>query len=482
MSTPRYIREYLTAHPDAHRDEVIDRLGYDFEHETVRGPVYDSWGESVMDEHNCLELREELQELLASFKTEDSKAAYEIARLGLNPQQLTEYRTSISSFVTSCLDAYEPKLTDFIVEAVDPEEEVRPAGSLRVQFLDGYGDRLVGTYVRLAPAAANSSPDQPLRMELSREMVIENSEGYESPDMLPSVRHAVQRHLLTHYDQIREEAIAVTEERSSELEAGNEPATAEMPPLHYAVRDAAGDLAARTPDLAALYRESFPDYQLDGNSTLEDVRNTVQQRQVTDELRFTERLVHGHGFSWEAAERVETPNPSEHLFLCNAQGDVVMKVNPETTQAEVDREQAWAKEREPVVAVLAESYRKAGRPEKFVSEFAKRLDEALKSAQIDGKTFSLNVYDRNAPPRMPSQSSSSKARRSARDERAKHFSQSLLGAAASVSERQGHYRNRRQPTGAGVLRNPCWLESEGRTATHLRAPHQTRRGRRKIRR
>lgn len=121
MSTPRYIREYLTAHPDAHRDEVIDRLGYDFEHETVRGPVYDSWGESVMDEHNCLELREELQELLASFKTEDSKAAYEIARLGLNPQQLTEYRTSISSFVTSCLDAYEPKLTDFIVEAVDPE-------------------------------------------------------------------------------------------------------------------------------------------------------------------------------------------------------------------------------------------------------------------------------------------------------------------------------------------------------------------------
>lgn len=123
----------------------------------------------------------------------------------------------------------------------------------------------------------------------------------------------------------------------------------------------------------------------------------MQQRQVTDELRFTERLVHGHGFSWEAAERVETPNPSEHLFLCNAQGDVVMKVNPETTQAEVDREQAWAKEREPVVAVLAESYRKAGRPEKFVSEFAKRLDEALKSAQIDGKTFSLNVYDRNAP-------------------------------------------------------------------------------------
>lgn len=244
MSTPRYIREYLTAHPDAHRDEVIDRLGYDFEHETVRGPVYDSWGESVLDEHNCLELREELQELLASFKTEDSKAAYEIARLGLNPQQLTEYRTSISSFVTSCLDAYEPKLTDFIVEAVDPEEEVRPAGSLRAQFLDGYGDRLVGTYVRLAPAAANSSPDQPLRMELSREMVIENSEGYESPDMLPSVRHAVQRHLLTHYDQIREEAIAVTEERSSELEAGNEPATAEMPPLHYAVRDAAGDLAA----------------------------------------------------------------------------------------------------------------------------------------------------------------------------------------------------------------------------------------------
>ena len=222
MSTPRYISEYLTAHPEAHRDEVIDRLGYDFEHETVRGPVYDSWGESVMDEHNCLELREELQELLASFKTEDSKAAYEIARLGLNPQQLTEYRTSISSFVTSCLDAYEPKLTDFIVEAVDPEEEVRPAGSLRVQFLDGYGDRLVGTYVRLAPAAANSSPDQPLRMELSREMVIENSEGYESPDMLPSVRHAVQRHLLTHYDQIREEAIAVSVHRNSRRETSRQ--------------------------------------------------------------------------------------------------------------------------------------------------------------------------------------------------------------------------------------------------------------------
>lgn len=76
---------------------------------------------------------------------------------------------------------------------------------------------------------------------------------------------------------------------------------------------------------------------------------------------------------------------------------VVMKVNPETTQAEIEREQAWAKEREPVVAVLTESYRKAGRPEKFVSAFAKRLDEALKSAQIDGKTFSLNIYDRNAP-------------------------------------------------------------------------------------
>ena len=396
MSTARYIREYLTVHPNAHRDEVIDRLGYDFERETVRGPVYDSWGESVMDEHNCLELREELQELLASFKTEDSKAAYEIARLGLNPQRLTEYRTSISSFVTSCLDAYEPKLTGFIVEAVDPEEEIHPAGSLRVQFLDGYGDRLVGTYVRLAPAAANSSPDQPLRMELSREMVSEDSEGYESPDMLPSVRRAAQRHLLTHYDEIREAAIAATKERSP-LEAEVEPAAETTPPLHYAVRDAAGELAARTPDLAALYRESFPDSQLDGNSSLEDVRNTVQQRQVTDELRFTERLVHGHGFSWDAAERVETPNPSEHLFLCNAQGDVVMKVNPETTQAEVDREQAWAKEREPVVAVLAESYRKAGKPEKFVSEFAKRLDEALKSAQLEGKTFSLNVYDRNAP-------------------------------------------------------------------------------------
>lgn len=396
MSTARYIREYLTAHPDAHRDEVIDRLGYDFEHETVRGPVYDSWGESVMDEHNCLELREELQELLASFKTEDSKTAYEIARLGLNPQQLTEYRTSISSFVTSCLDAYEPKLTGFIVEAVDPEEEIHPAGSLRVQFLDGYGDRLVGTYVRLAPAAANSSPDQPLRMELSREMVSEDSEGYESPDMLPSVRRAAQRHLLTHYDEIREAAIAATKERSP-LGAEVEPAAETTPPLHYAVRDAAGELAARTPDLAALYRESFPDSQLDSNSSLEDVRNTVQQRQVTDELRFTERLVHGHGFSWDAAERVETPNPSEHLFLCNAQGDVVMKVNPETTQAEVDREQAWAKEREPVVAVLAESYRKAGRPEKFVSKFAKRLDEALKSAQLEGKTFSLNVYDRIAP-------------------------------------------------------------------------------------
>ena len=357
MSTARYIREYLTAHPDAHRDEVLDRLGYDFKRETVRGPVYASRGESVMDERNCLELREELQELLASFKTEEVQATYEMGRLNLEPRRLTEYRTSISSFVTSCLDAYEPKLVGFTLEAVDPEEELHPTGSLRVQFLDGYGDRLVGTYVRLAPAAANSSPDQPLRMELSREMVIENSEGYESPDMLPSVRHAVQRHLLTHYDQIRKEAIAVTEERSSELEAGNEPATAEIPPLHYAVRDAAGDLAARTPDLATFYRESFPDYQLDSNPSLEDVRNTVQQRQVTDELRFTERLVHSQGLSWEAAERVETPNPSEHLFLCNAQGDVVMKVNPETTQAEVEREQAWAKEREPVVAVLTESYR-----------------------------------------------------------------------------------------------------------------------------
>lgn len=395
MSTARYIREYLIAHPDVPRDEVLDRLGYDFEHETVKGPIYDSRGESVMDERNCLELREELQELLASFKTEDAQAAYEMGRLDLNPRRLAEYRASIESFVTSCLDAYEPKLSGFTIEAPDPEEEHRPAGSLRVQFWDDYGDRLVGTYVRLTPPVA-SAPDQPLRMELSREMVIEDSEGYESPDMLPAVRRAAQRHLLTHYDEIREAAITATKEHSP-LEVEVEPAAETMPPLHYAVRDAAGELAARTPDLATLYRESFPDYPLAGNPSLEDVRNTVQQRQVTDELRFTERLVHGHGFSWEAVERVETPNPSEHLFLCNAQGDVVMKVSPETTLAEIDQEQAWAKEREPVVAVLAESYRKAGRPEKFVSEFAKRLDEALKSAQMDGKTFSLNVYDRNAP-------------------------------------------------------------------------------------
>ena len=395
MSTARYIREYLTAHPDAHRDEVIDRLGYDFERETVTGPVYDAWGESVMDERNCLELREELQELLASFKNEDAQAAYEIGRLDLDPRRLADYRASIASFVTSCLDAYEPKLSGCTVEAVDPEEDRRPEDSLQVQFIDDYGDRLVGTYVRLTPAVA-SVPDQPLRMELSREMLVEDSEGYESPDMLPSVRRAAQRHLLTHYDEIREAAIATTKERSP-LEAEVEPAAETTPPLHYAVRDAAGELAARTPDLATLYHESFPDYQLAGNPSLEDVRNTVQQRQVTDELRFTERLVHVQGFSWEAAERVDTPNPSEHLFLCNTQGDVVMKVNPETTQAEIDREQAWAKEREPVVAVLAESYRKAGRSEKFVSEFAKRLDEALKSAQIDGKIFSLNVYDRNAP-------------------------------------------------------------------------------------
>ena len=395
MSTARYIREYLIAHPDAHRDEVLDRLGYDFEHETVRGPVYDAWGESVMDEHNCLELREELQELLASFQTEDSKAAYEMGRLGLDPQRLAEYSTSISSFVTSCLDAYEPNLSDFTVEAIDPEVDLRPAGSLRVQFWDDYGDRLVGTYVRFTPATV-SAPAQPLRMELSREMVIEDNEGYESPDMLPSVRRTAQRHLLTQYDEIREAAIAATKERSPH-ETEVEPAAETTPPLHYAVRDAAGELAARTPDLATLYRESFPDYQLAGNPSLEDVRSTVQQRRVTDELRFTEKLVHGHGLSWEAAERVETPSVSEHLYLCNAQGDVVMKVNPETTQAEIDREQVWAQEREPVVAVLTESYRKAGRPEKFVTEFAKRLDEALRSAQIDGKSFSLNVYDRNAP-------------------------------------------------------------------------------------
>ncbi len=396
MSTARYIREYLTAHPDTHRDEVIDRLGYDFEHETVHGPVYESWGKSVMDEHNCLELREELQELLTSFKSDDSQAANEIGRLGLDTRQLPTYRASIATFVTSCLDAYEPKISSFIVETIDPEEELRPAGNLRVQFFDSYGDRLAGTYVNLTPAAA-ASPDQPLRMEISREMLIEDSEGYDSPDMLPSVRRTAQRHLLGHYDEIREASIAATEKRSPELETEKAPTTAEMPPLHYAVRDAAGELAARTPDLATLYHESFPDYQLAGNQSLENVRNTVQQRRVTDELRFTERLVHGHRFPWEAAERVETPNPSEHLFLCNAQGDVVMKVSPETTQAEIDREQIWAKEREPVVAVLAESYRKAGRPEKFVTEFAKRLDEALKSAQMDGKTFSLNVYDRNAP-------------------------------------------------------------------------------------
>lgn len=396
MSTARYIHEYLTAHPNAHRDEVINRLGYDFERETVRGPVYESWGESVMDERNCLELREELQELLTSFKSADSQAAYEMGRLDLDPRLLANYRASIASFVTSCLDAYEPKLSGFSVEPVDPEEELRPAGSLRVQFIDDYGDHLVSTYVRLTPAAAIASPDQSLRMELSREMLIEDSEGYESPDMLPSVHRTAHQYLLRHYDEVREASIAATKERSP-LEAEAAPASEITPPLHYAVRDAAGELAARTPDLATFYRESFPDYQLAGNPSLEVVRNTVQQRQVTDELRFTERLVHVQGFSWEAAERVETPNPSEHLFLCNAQGDVVMKVNPETTQAEIDREQAWAKEREPVVAVLAESYRKAGRPEKFVSAFAKRLDEALKSAQIDGKSFSLNVYDRNAP-------------------------------------------------------------------------------------
>lgn len=397
MSTARYIREYLTAHPDAHRDEVLDRLGYDFKRETVRGPVYASRGESVMDERNCLELREKLQELLASFKTEEAQATYEMGHFNLEPRRLTEYLTSISSFVTSCLDAYEPKLVGFTMETVDPEEELHPAGSLRVHFLDDYGDQLVDTYVRLTPTAAIASPDQSLRMELSREMVIEDSEGYDSPDMLPSVRHAAQRHLLTHYDEIREAAIAAIKECSQQHETEVQPAAETTPPLHYEVRDAAGELVARTPDLATFYRESFPDYQLDGNPSLEDIRNTVQQRQVTDELRFTERLVHVQGLSWEAAERVETPNPPDHLFLCNAQGDVVMKVNPKTTQAEVEREQAWAKEREPVVAVLTKSYRKTGRPEKFVREFAKRLDEALKSAQMDGKTFSLNVYDRNAP-------------------------------------------------------------------------------------
>lgn len=396
MSTARYIREYLTAHPDAPRDEVIDRLGYDFEHETVRGPVYDSRGESVMDERNCLELREELQELLASFKTEDAQAAYEMGRLDLDPRRLANYRASIESFVTSCLDAYEPVLSGFNVEALDPEEDLRPAGNLRVQFRDDYGDCLVGTYVRLTPAAA-SAPDQPLRMELSREMLTEDSEGYESPDILPSVRRAAQRHLLRHYDEIREAAIAAAKERSDPLETEREATAETTPPLHYAVRDAAGEEAAKSPSLANLYRESFSDYQLAGNQSLEDVRNTVQQRQGTDELRFTDRLVHSHGFSWEAAERMQLPNPSEHLYLCNAQGDIVMKVNPETTQADIDREQAWAQEREPVVAVLAESYRKAGRPEKFVTEFTKRLDEALRSAQIDGKSFSLNVYDRNAP-------------------------------------------------------------------------------------
>lgn len=397
MSTARYIRDYLAAHPDVPRDEVIDRLGYDFERETVRGPVYDAWGESVMDERNCLELREELQELLASFQKTDSQAAYEISRLGLDPLRLADYRASIASFIPSCLDAYEPKITGFHIEATDPEEERRPEGSLRVQFLDDYGDRLVGTYVRLAPAAAIVSPDQSPRMELSREMLTEDSEGYESPDMLPSVRRAAQRHLLKHYDEIREAAIAATKERSEPLETEREPVAETTLPLHYAVRDVADEEAAKSPNLANLYRESFPDYLLAGNQSLEAVRNTVEERQVTDALRFTDRLVHDHGFSWEAAERIELPNPSEHLFLCNAQGDVVMKVNPETTQADIDREQAWVQEREPVVAVLAESYRKTGRPEKFVTEFTKRLDEALRSAQIDGKSFSLNVYDRNAP-------------------------------------------------------------------------------------
>lgn len=74
-----------------------------------------------------------------------------------------------------------------------------------------------------------------------------------------------------------------------------------------------------------------------------------------------------------------------------------MNIIRETTQTKIDQEQAWAKEREPVVAVLTESYRKAGRPKQFVEEFSKRLNEALRSAQVDGKSFLLNVYDRNAP-------------------------------------------------------------------------------------
>ena len=397
MSTARYIRKYLTAHPDAYRDEIINRLGYDFERETVHGPVFDSWGESVMDERNCLEFHEELQKLLASLKTEDSQAAYVIGRLGLEHRRLADYRASIESFVTSCLEAYKPKLSGFTVESVDPEEELRPTDSLRVQFLDDYGDRLVSTYVRLMPTTAVNAPGQPLRMELSREMVIEDSEGYESPDMLPSVRLAAQQHLLRHYDEIREAAITVTKERLKQLETEREPVAETRPQHHYVVRDTAGELAARTPNLATLYRESFPDYQLAGTPSLENVRSTVQQRQITNELRFAERLVQIHGFSREAAEHVEMPNPFEHLFLCNAQGDVVMKVNPETTQADIDREQVWAREREPVVTVLAESYRKMGRPEKFVAEFARRLDEALRNTQLEGKTFTLQIYDRNAP-------------------------------------------------------------------------------------
>lgn len=79
-----------------------------------------------------------------------------------------------------------------------------------------------------------------------------------------------------------------------------------------------------------------------------------------------------------------------------------MNISRETTQVETDQEQAWAKEREPVVAVLTESYRKAGRPKQFVEEFSKRLNEALRSAQVDGKSFCSTSMTEMHPQKMPS--------------------------------------------------------------------------------
>lgn len=77
--------------------------------------------------------------------------------------------------------------------------------------------------------------------------------------------------------------------------------------------------------------------------------------------------------------------------------NIVMKITPETTQADVDREQAYAKERAPIVAALTETYRKAGRPKAFIDEFSRRLDDALHEAQLDGKAIALKIYDRDAP-------------------------------------------------------------------------------------